>query len=118
MDLLHFDPYYKVVVCRLCQCAVVPNEVCAHLKALYKANDGLMKLQICECALSFLEKPAAPPATTQQLQPLPTAPPIPFLALHRNGFRCQLCPPTKLYICCSKGHLVRHVRQAHQRARL
>jgi hypothetical protein len=37
MDLLHFDPHYKVVVYRLCQCAVVPKEVRAHLKEVHYA---------------------------------------------------------------------------------
>jgi hypothetical protein len=104
-------------VCRRCQYAVVPKEIPAHLQAFHRDVEGLTSKEIRQCTEALLAEPADPPETTQQLQRLPNAPPIPFLALFHNGFACRLCPSAKPYICQAEQSLTKRLRQVHQWSR-
>ncbi len=114
-DLLIFDAIYGVIICKLCQYAVVPNTVASHLRALHQKDEGLTFAQVRALADHCLAYPARPPAWIQEM-PMPLqAPPVhPFLRLQTNGFCCKLCPATNPYICCTEHGIVKHLKDKHQ----
>jgi hypothetical protein len=117
LDLLYFDSHYRVVVCRRYQCAVVPREVTAHLRTLHKATDDLTDAEIRRCAKSFLTWPFDILEVTRRRQFPPDTLPIPFLALHLDGWCCRLCPTMRPYICRTQRGLTKHLKAAHQWSR-
>jgi Orsellinic acid/F9775 biosynthesis cluster protein D len=116
MDLLEFNPQYKVAICLRCQCALVRTEIASHLRSLHK-KEALTNGEIRECAQKFLIKPIDPPKVTQRLQVPLSSPPIPILALYKDGFCCKLCQSTRPYVCRPLRALTDHLRRVHQRTR-
>src|SRR5271169_695185 len=117
MDLLYFDLYYSIVVCRRCQCAIVPKEIPAHLRVFHKVAEGLTNAEIRQSAKSFLAKPFHLPESTQQRQLPPNTPPIASLAVYHDGFSCRLCPAARPYVCRSETGLAHHLKAVHQWSR-
>jgi hypothetical protein len=116
MDLIAFHPDYRVVACRRYQCAIAPKSIARHLRALHREVESLTNLDIRRYAQCFgggEEVPCDPPKTTQQLQPPRDAPPIPYLALHHDGYRCRFCPSTRPYVFSNIDALILHLRVAH-----
>jgi hypothetical protein len=116
-DILHYDSQYRVVICRPCQCAVVPCEIKSHLQRHHQKEEGLTKHEIADLCRRFLIYPLQSPELVSKIQVSPESPPIPFLRLYNDGFCCKLCPPAKPYVCRIKGGLGQHWKEEHQLSR-
>ena len=60
-NLLIFDAAYGIIICKLCQYAVVPREVASHLRDLHRKEEGLTAAQIRIIQDHCLTYPAHPP---------------------------------------------------------
>lgn len=116
-DILHFDPRYRVIICKPCQYTLVPREIQSHLKTHHQEEEGLTKHQIADLCRRFLTYPFQPPELVSNIQVLPVSPPIQFLRLYHDGFCCKLCPLAKPYVCRTKGSFGKHLKTEYQRCR-
>lgn len=113
-DLIVFDAAYSVIICKVCQYALVPAQVASHLRAKHQKDAGLTTQQVKTIAAQCLTYPAHPPAWIQGRPFAASQPVVPFLRLHQNGFCCKLYPATNAYVCCSGHSIAKHLKDAHQ----
>lgn len=83
-DLLIFDQEYGVLICKLCQYAIVPDTVRGHLRAIHQKEEGLTTAQIKILARRCLTYPARPPSWIQEMVMPAKAPIHPLLRLQPN----------------------------------
>jgi hypothetical protein len=85
---------------------------------LHKEAEPLTNLDIRNATQRFREEvPCDLPETTRQLQLPRDAAPIPFLALHHDGYRYRFCPSARPYVFSNIDNLIEHLRVVHQWSR-
>jgi hypothetical protein len=116
-DLLIFDFIYGVIICKICQYAIVPREIASHLRTHHQKEEGLTTQQIKTISSYCLTYPSRPPAWIKDMPLPPDTAAVPFLRLHRDGFCCRLCQLINPYVCLTEGALTDHLKKAHQWSR-
>ncbi|KAH6662285.1 hypothetical protein B0J14DRAFT_687285 [Halenospora varia] len=116
-DILIFDSAYGVIICKLCQYALVPREIANHLQAQHQKDEGLTTQQIKAISDHCVSYPCRHPAWIKEMPMSPDTPAIPFLRLYQGGFCCRLCPITRPYVCLTEDGLLRHLKEVHQWSR-
>lgn len=116
-DLLIFDSTYGVIICKICQYALVPREIGNHLQTQHQKEEGLTTHHIRAISDHCLTYPFRPLAWVKDMPISPDMAAVPFFRLCQNGFCCRLCPSIKPYVCLLEGALTDHLKKAHQRSR-
>ena len=106
-------PPYRVIICRICRYAVLPDQIHPHL-ASTKHRISMSKRQMI--AAHVMETPNLI-QNREQLQrefqiPQPGQAPVSELPVYRDGFACHDlgCP----FVCREKTGIRKHCQQAHQ----
>lgn len=112
-EILHFDAAYGALICKPCQCAIIPSKMLSHLRGIHKKQDSLTEPRIKAMRDHFLTLPYYRPEAIRDLLIAPNTAPIPFLQLYHNGFCCLLCPATKPYTCRTERLLSDRLKGTH-----
>jgi hypothetical protein len=112
--IIVFDSVFRVLICTLCECAVVPREVSSHLRSLAHRNDGLTWQQHKDLAVQCLTYPCAPPEQVRDMQMSDPSPVVPLLRLYTDSFSCKLCPAAQPYVSPNKDTFRHHLKAEHK----
>ena len=113
-DIFEVDSQHRILRCRSCQFAIVPDSLSVHLRNLHKRLSREQRRQICRHVDSLSELAQTP---TEVCYPRPTDAPISGFQHYTDGLRCdldngygQLCA----YICRSRQGIQEHCKTQHQ----
>lgn len=112
-NLLIFDLVYGVVICKVCQYALVSGEIASHLRTTHQKDRGFTAAQITAIANHCLTYPTCPPSWIKEMLVEPDTQANPFLCLYQGGFSCQQCP----YTCLNKRSMVIRLKKEHRWSR-
>lgn len=114
MELLHYLPDYRVLICKRCQYAISPSRFQTHMRTRHRDTIGFRTYQEIRATRAIVD--ASYLWTDPGLEPIPIPPadalPIPSLPLQR-GLGCLECP----YVCCEPKSMLSHVGAAHPHLR-
>ena len=112
-DLLIFDSVHGVIICKVCQYALVPAEITSHLRTIHQKDTGFTAAQITTIANHCLTYPTRPPTWIKEMPVELDTQAVPFLRLYQGAFSCQQCPATHPYTCLNERSMVIHLKKEH-----
>jgi hypothetical protein len=99
---------FRVVVCRLCHCAVQPAFLRAHLVKHHRSADS--PVSALRAAVDLLTAHLELVQPLDLVSPPHHGPPVPELALS-PGFICAVCGD---YCCLKESSMVKHAQSVHR----
>ncbi|KFY04987.1 hypothetical protein O988_00360 [Pseudogymnoascus sp. VKM F-3808] len=112
LGLIGYDPSYRVIFCRTCQYALVPNTIAAHLASERHLDDVTRQQRTHHVRFAALKGPMSA-ELVQKTQIAPDTSPIPYLALYSDGIACTLCEGDNPYVCRARTTMRQHLKTAH-----
>lgn len=109
IDVLKFLPEFRVIVCKLCQCAIRPSAVSTHLRRVhlrYNSNpvsEKQIRKFTNEILPKLTETPLLDPRNESVIVSAIEQTPLPHLRIY-SGFGCSYCPLVSQAIHVIRNH--------------
>jgi hypothetical protein len=112
--LLQVNDKHKILICMLCQYAIVPSQLTTHLRSHHsrltteQRRDYITKVNSCSTLAKVHEA---------VIYPTPADPPVPSLPVYFDGLRCNGLGHQNIacgYVCRDLRRMQKHCRDKHR----